>query len=296
MKKRIVWGALFVLGAMVLTFLFFPQTVFCFDKEVSEVNKTKISDMVNPSKSGYTASFAYPLVKAFGTALGYVPQDLSGETTTRVREVPWVQSGSGTIISPGYMMTAAHVVIPSSVTVPVSSCEYYSGPVFKVLSTTVLISDFGTGPIVGWIHYVDRDRDIAIIRYIPMGIYKPTMPVPIETDGQRLEEGDILCAVVHKRGDQGEMTGRLKVIWGKVRDIGVDTPLASTQPYLSGSDFTMDMVIIPGDSGSAVYAFRDGQPVLIGVARAIATDPLGVYYASYAAWIGHIVKWALDIN
>lgn len=272
---------------------------FAFDKNLSEEAKAKFETRLVKHDAYYT----FVTVNAQGTAEALYPKSVSprfdGDTYIpsswewKRAEAYWSQIGSGTVVQPGWILTAAHVVEPEYVEIIMSPTTTFVTKPVKVNSTTILIRDYKGTPQIAWVHYIDRDRDVALLRYVPQGFLEP-LDIKQSVDGFLLEAGDQLAIVVHERDELGKLDYRVKMKWGTVVKPGPTSPHEHTTAWLSPTDFTMDIPLIGGDSGSLVFAFENGKPVFIGIARAMYGD--GIVFCSYAAWIGDIIARLLSIG
>ena len=118
-----------------------------------------------------------------------------------------------------------------------------------------------------------------------------------------MHEGDSVAVLVAVRDEEGRKEWYFEVRYGTV---------VNPHPYLPGTipnyllawfqlgDVSSNLEIFPGDSGSPVFAFINGTPVIIGVARAALEyiDPWTgeFYYMSYFTRIDDLVPFTLEKN
>jgi len=74
--------------------------------------------------------------------------------------------------------------------------------------------------------------------------------------------------IVRCRGENGELEWGFEIKYGYVISNMVEGVPKEKLPWFNMNDFTMDLVLNGGDSGSAIFAFNKGTPVIIGIARA----------------------------
>jgi len=249
-----------------------------------------IPDIQLQAQSYYT----YVKVVAVGVAEGIYRKDFDIEKNEWIwdsRPVWFEQCGSGTVVNDQMILTAAHVVVPGDVSTPESGVSVYQSPAINLIYRQILIFDYKDEPTLGYVHWIDTARDVVLIRFVP----KPKQLVPIQydwvPDRNWLFEGDAITIVVHKRLPNGELDCDLQLVRGHITYNGPHHDNKFVISYLSPWDITTDAVIIPGDSGSPVFGYVNGVPVLIGVARAYApADPHGYTFHFYFAYVDKDIK------
>lgn len=262
-------------------------------------------DIERPDMKDYEREFkqsnTFVLVDALGTAYGWVPRSSTGNYY--LKKAFWEQTGSGTVIAPGYVLTAAHVIYPHVITLSQAPWVSYMTDTFRLINRTVMITGTNSVPTIATVIYEDLNADLALLHYehkdnpwfvpVPCGFEDSNNPDEV------MKQGDVLFAVTHTRSEDecnhGDMEHTLRWDWGTVVDPGPDAPYNASIAWLSPLDITMDMRIINGDSGSALFAFKGGKPVLIGVVRATFWD--GITYYSYAAGLDYnILKFLITMR
>ena len=258
-----------------LVFLISPIVVLPFDAqrgELKEFFQKGPDDYVNLECSVFN-------ITVIGTAEGFVPIYDSHSNAVYAKRAIGVfgQQGSGMHVGKGYVVTAAHVVCPKQVKIQVSESLYYIVPATKVMTITIFLGNGSLGNALAEVIYVDEEYDLALLKVV--GIwpalkdlgYRPGLTWQ---EGDLIHEGDAVAVIVQKRDDSGEKLGwQYEVRYGKVLAPKPILPPGVTPdvlPWFHLMDVTMDTVIYPGDSGSPVFAWVNGQPVLIGIARAAA--------------------------
>ena len=279
MKKKLFVGVIAVLMLIPIAGM-----APAYDKEFPDKN---------PIGIGYKDSFTYLRVMALGIAYGLVPS--MEEDRWILKEGFWSGAGSGTVVAAGFVLTAAHVVNPMTLELPTSEVSSFSTFPFKMLTRTVMLYDYKDTPIMGTVIWEDTNVDIALIQYNHRE-NDWLKPVPFRVAGpketfQYLEKGDAVCGVVHQRDENGSIAYDLKYALGTVMDNGPISIDKYNHAWLSPFDITLYVIIVPGDSGSPLFAFDHGQPVLIGVLRA------HIYYHytyySYAARLPVVDRFLL---
>lgn len=230
--------------------------------------------------------YTYVQIKTIGIAEGlYVGVD----GKYRSRETVFKLNGSGFVYKSGFILTAAHVIEPGVVeTLESNVSSRLAEPVY-VKERTVLVYDYRSNPTIAIPYYIDHEHDIALLAFRNYGILEPIPYDSINGNRENIEVGDTVCAVVHQR-DGGELTSDLELKYGKITAIEPVNPSGNAS-WWNPLDITLDVSIWPGDSGSPLFAFRDGQPILIGVIRAKYMDwDTGVWH-SYAVTIPRIDRY-----
>ena len=190
------------------------------------------------------------------------------------------REGSGFYVGKDLIVTAAHVVVPDHALARDPDCSFmmWEAPVSRVLSQLIYVNGY-TAEIL----YSNIENDLAILRVTcphPFkALYQPTPSVCFFT-------GEALAVMVMTRTEEGEMIeARHELRYGtleKHRAITVEG-LEHTLPWFSLNDITIKVLIIPGDSGSPLFAFIDGKPHIVGINRAGGPEHL------YAARIDPLI-------
>lgn len=233
-------------------------------------------DNVKPDESviatNYDADFSYPIVTAIGKAYGLARNMATGKYY--FQEGIWQQQGSGVIVAPGYVLTAAHIIRPRAVQVAEGRMIARQSDVVCMTSREVWIEDTGRDPIPTRVLYEDETSDLAIITY-DFNKHPWLKPISYDieyTDWDELKNGDIICAVLHERSTEdcshGQLTGSVKLRWGTVMSQYPVSPHDWLTSMCHRWHFTATLPIYGGDSGSPIFAFRNGRPILIGIAQA----------------------------
>lgn len=259
-----------MISVVALSMLSVGTPALAYDKAKFDESGNLITDAYNiPVPEDIDDS--YVLVKTRGVAEGeYERLTPDFERTGEMIKTDgvFVIQGAGTVIKPGYVITAAHVVVPSEVWVGVGQERVVPLQNIKIYMRFVMLLDKRDDPVaVGWVHAVDLEHDIAIVRYVPTPD-SPLKPIPFEWGTKAdTERGDAIAFIQHLRvpiegcdqplvldisgGEFVEQDGYIATV------IGYDVwKKDSFGAYLPG---------IPGDSGSLVYAFKDGKPIVVGV-------------------------------
>ena len=208
--------------------------------------------------------------------------------------------GSGFIVN-NYIITAAHVVNPTSAVIRCPSGEQVLGPLVNVTEMTIIV---GGSP--ARLFSINIEEDWAILVFSgPTPWFQNLKMQAAETyiyiltifgfyAENQLHPGDQIFAIVRVRDAEGNRTDMSEVRTGKII---ADKPIVPPGyedglPWFNLNDFTMDIMLYPGDSGSPIIGFIDGVPCIIGIGRAAANFPTGEYLG-YATRID-IVKIITD--
>lgn len=253
-------------------------------------------DQVKPEDTviatDFNSTFSYVKVVSYGLATGLAWFSEKGRY--QLKQGHFWQEGSGVIVAAGYVLTAAHVIKPNIIRVAESSCATRITDVISVDYRVVNILDYKNAHIPATIFYENEHTDLAVLKYnFRKNRWLRPIPYPLEFKGvsptfEALKTGDVVCAVVHERDSDGEIDGDVKLSWGTVLHPGPHGPSDIFVAWLSPWDITLDVIIQGGDSGSPLFAFRDGKPILIGIMRARYMS-YSIYY-SYARLLPVVVK------
>ncbi len=217
------------------------------------------------------------------------------------------QNGSGYHLGNGWIVTAAHVVIPRHVVIQEAQYFFWGVSIDKVIDIDYTIGNSLIGYAHGRLIWVDEEQDLALLWTDPK-----TTPILRDSNystewtfsseiGSLLLPGDAIATIVKVRHADGSKSWYYEVRYGKIVSQKVVLPKglpSDILPWFSMYDFTMELLIYPGDSGSPVFAFSDGKPVIIGIARAVAwsvdevTGEVSLY--SYATRIDAVHQKLLE--
>lgn len=235
---------------------------------------------------GNEPGFTYVKVTTIGIATGLVPitsKDAHNVNNRRWRKKngSFLLQGMGCVVSNRYVITAAHVVHPTSVTLAEKQWNYYRARPIEVISRLIFISaDPNLGGLKdsgapAMIYHLDINNDIAILEFNADNIFEPTDYNLCNTRysergriGDRLKIGDAVAAIVRSRAKDGTWTWGFEVRYGYIVSNTIKGVTEKEIPWFGMSDFTIDLIIRPGDSGSAIFAFKNGKAVIIGIVRA----------------------------
>ena len=232
-----------------------------------------------------------------GSGLGLYPDD---NGRPRYGYGVFGMRGSGFIVN-NYIITCAHVVNPTQVLIRMPDGNTFYGPLVNVTEMMIIV---GGSP--ARLFSINIEEDWAILVFTGPAAWFQNLKAQC-TDTifyfltifgfiavDQLHPGDMLIAIVRVRDADGNRTGMSELRVGKVL---ADKPIVppgyeDSLPWFNLNDFTMDILMLPGDSGSPILGFIDGVPVVIGIGRAAASFPTGEYYA-YATRID-VVKLITD--
>lgn len=253
-----------------------PISVIAYDKaRPTEEIPTEFDD-----------AFSYVRVVTFGTAVGMY----RNEDGYRFKETFFNQAGSGFVVKDGYAVTCAHVVYPDKVNTNEGKWTSRTTESFKVVNQIIVLYDVKTSPIVAEIFYIDRELDVAILKYEPIGILE-ALPYRIEYYPGMIQAEDLVCGIVHDRDENMGLEGYVHRQYGFILNPEPITPTGKGVSWFNPFDMTLFMTVFPGDSGSPLFAFRDGEPVIIGMIRALTYDPItGIPYA-YAVRLPNVMRF-----
>jgi len=243
---------------------------------------------------GEYPEFSYVKITTIGSAIGLLPvlsiqpYSVDGSNKWKKSEGSFLLQGVGFVIKGGYIVTAAHVVHPTQVTVNTNRYARYIDKPIKILQRSIIITEDTEvnqieHGIYAEIYYLDIDHDIAILKFEPNNIYSPVPYKLVKTSElveggfgdhySLLQPGDSVAIIARCRDKEKDWDYGFEIRYGKVTSAGIEGLPKNVIPAFNMNDFTMDIKIYPGDSGSAIFAFSLGEPVIIGVARATNDKP-----------------------
>lgn len=221
----------------------------------------------------------------------------------------FAQNGSGYHLGNGWIITNAHVIIPKYMEIQVSKYAYRIVPIDKIIDIDYTVGnsdDLLIGHAYGKLIWVDEEKDLALLWVDPKitpilqnSNYSTTWT--FSGEGSLVQPGDVVATIVKVRDEDGSKLWYYEIRYGTIISQKAVLPKGCPPdllPWFSLYDFTMDLVIYPGDSGSPVFAFIDGKPVIIGLVRALAqgrdkvTGKITTY--SYATRIDTIHRKMLE--
>lgn len=189
-----------------------------------------------------------------------------------------------------YIITADHVVNPSFGKAFTDDFISQTTWPLRILHRTIVISD---GLCLAEVIYEDPEEDWAVLK--PIGNPRGLKPLPYEVTYQGMYGFAHVATIVRERDEEGELEWWYTVRFGRLQGLifkppHPDFPIHEI-PWFSMSDVPMSLAILPGDSGSPVFGFKNGRPVIIGIARAYATHKHEImFYMADAFIIEMIVK------
>jgi len=287
--------------------LFFLSPAYPFDKSPG---KFKEFEGWKPKGDKYVIVDQYWVeITTFGYAEGLYPDVVDGKLIYRRIAGFFALHGSGYHLGNGWLVTASHVVDPKIMVARISSSASWIIPIDRVVSINYSIgnnpSDVQT--VKAELMWIDYERDLALLwvdlRLVPFLKNNTYSTVrTFEEDVDYLEKGDSIAVIAKVRDEEGGKGWYYEVRYGKVISPKVVLPgnlSPDILPWFNMNDFTLDVEIYPGDSGSPVFAFRNGTPVIIGIVRARAwyTMPNGKVIAyGYATRIDLVHRKMLEVT
>jgi hypothetical protein len=198
------------------------------------------------------------------------------------------QGGTAFVVNGKYLLTAAHVVSPAELKVrtPTGEMDYY-------LLRTVDNMVVSAGGVPARIAFIDTKKDLAILEYGPILDGALRILDGKVSSSDRLERGDAIVVIGCSNPLDEFWRWNYEVRRGHVKDAYPKFPGHPDNKDLfettTSNDFTMDMKLIPGNSGSPVVAFDNGKPVIIGIAKAGLKMINGGPFYTYAAKVDSLM-------
>lgn len=273
------------LFAIMIAIMFFATPVIAFDQSPGTFpefkNWVKGSTDVTP-----VLSDGWVEITTIGHAEGlYVSEDSFRPPDFRLKLKRGIglfaTGGSGYHLGNGWIVTNAHVVHPHQVAIQINSAFTYITNIDRIVSINYMIGSSIFGSMKGTLFWIDEERDLALLYVDPITApmlkdygYRTTWTVTMYQD--KIEKDDAVAIIARVRDKSGDKLWHYEVRYGKViANKPVLPPGISNDflPWFNLNDITLDLPLYPGDSGSPIFAFDNGRPVIIGLGRATA----GVY-------------------
>jgi len=247
-------------------------------------------------------------VRTLGTGYGVILNTKVSPFRYEIRGGVFGMEGSGFVKDlpfHKFIITNDHVISPSRVTIPISKNASWDTKIIRIKSRSIFIIGC-TSAVEGNILYTDPGSDIAVLFIDKNSPFRDTDislmfswwqeidgPYVIESPDV-LSDGDAVGVIVRKRDENGNKTSWYEIRVGKIVSTGVKLPGVidvSALTWFQPMDFTVDLTIYPGDSGSPVVVWLKGKPLIIGVARAIAKCGMTGEQFSYATRLDFVVHF-----
>lgn len=308
-----------VLAALVIISLMFVATGFAYDKNPGSFKEFPLTYRI-PDYQEYEdlttyvdVSTSITKILVLGTAEGLYPDmDTEGKTVAKRGVGIFGQEGSGFYVGRGYFVTNAHVVMPSAVAIQQSKHITWITRPIKILTLQIMIGqNTGLGSCPGELIWIDYEYDLAIIKVV--GNWPALEALEYELGwtlayGDRLYPGMAIATIVAIRQDPKigdySKSSWFEVRYGEIIDthavvpgpLGEGHDMELVLPWFNVNDVTTTLTIYPGDSGSPVFGFVEGRPVIIGVARASANycSWTECWYSSYFTRIDAIIPFTME--
>ena len=260
---------------------------------------------------GDEPGFTHVKITTIGIASGLVAipsKNITGgnDKKWRKKDGSFLLQGSGCVVSNNYIITAAHVVHPESVTLVEKPWNYYRKSTIKVISRLILVSNEPTLISLqkgATIYYLDIKNDIAILKFNSDNIFKPVGYKMSNTDYversilfDMIKAGDAIAMIVRNRDKDGGWQLGFEIRHGHIISNVVKGVNIEELPWFGMNDFTMDLELYGGDSGSAIFAFRHGIPVIIGIARATNKSDGPIFDKPRSAATRNLRSYAVRID
>lgn len=237
-------------------------------------------------------------VYTFGHGTGIYPDD-DGKLTYGIGA--FAMEAHGVVVAPGIVVTAAHVVEPERVSIQTHAYAYWNVSIVDIRDRVISLGDDGTVP--AYIVKIDKEKDLVVLRYSSHAKFEPVLTSPSSTYEQipflgfvdLLEITEARIAVIANiRDENGEADWKSEVRYGDVLSAGPQLPIGSEYllPAFSMNEFTMNIPVYPGDSGSPVFLVVGDKAYLIGIVTKICLICPGI--VSYATRLDSVLNILLE--
>ena len=266
MAKRKMFILIFITAILIVSI-----SANCFDRKPGSISM------------GDYPEFSYVKITTIGSAIGLAPIPPYESNTWKKSEGSFLLQGVGFVTKGEYIITAAHVVHPTQISTNTNKYALYIDKPIKILQRSIIITaDIEVDQIeygkYAKIYYLDINQDIAILKFKPDNVYESVPYELSETKHPReggfggyyslLRPGDSVAVIVRCRDKNRNWMDEFEIRYGKIISNGITGIPKSMIPAFNMNDFTTDIKIHPGDSGTAIFAFSFGKPVIIGIIRA----------------------------
>lgn len=236
-----------------------PFVAFPFDQVPGKFKE--FTDLREGQKV-FVLSDGWVMIQTMGEAEGLYPDDDNLNVFYRRGTGFFSIGGSGYYLGNGYVLTAEHVVKPTKVEIKINSAFSWVVPIDKIGKTI-----YSVGGCPATLIWSDPQADLALLQVDPkqtpsLKAYDYKTAWTYNGQDSILKEGDVVATIVSARDKSKDKLWHHVVRYGKV----VAPPeLVKNTP---ARVFLMELEVIPGDSGSPVFAFDKGVPVIVGVVQA----------------------------
>jgi S1-C subfamily serine protease len=281
--------------AVVVALFLLTATVVAFDSTHGKFKEFE-------EDRSYYLSRSVVNIYTFGSAMGSVP--VYNSKTNKI-DLIWQQGifdmqGTGFVVKSQkgklYIITAAHVIEPATVSVPSENpASYFITRSFKIIQRIIFIGDTYSPYLTAEIVWTDLANDMAILelnapsKRLAALEYNTSYTFSTSDPNLVLKIGDAVSVLVSQRDEEGQKTWLYELRSGKIENIYATCSMPQVLPWFNVYDVTIDVPLIPGDSGSPVFVYQNGTPVIVGIARAIFLKDKEVHY--YFTRIDEIKRW-----
>jgi len=300
--KRLPLSPLFLLLGVILVFASLTNAECDYEPYSEYIEELRFNNYPRPIALPQWPEYSYVRICTHGTAEGLVPINGKWQLATGAYHL----NGVGFVIKDKYIVTAAHIVEPHGVCFAFGLYSHFCTYTLRTLTREIYVgSVLETGNSYEDLHaeifLLDLEHDLAILKIVG----SPFIPlVSLEHEIEcslwncsacqygmgGLEVGDAVATIVRTRDEDHEWEYGFEVRYGKVVSPTVLLPETQDNPHghtwFNMWDFTTDLTVYPGDSGSPVFAFSNGKPVLIGVLRAASKEHMYAIHNKY----GYVVR------
>jgi len=179
----------------------------------------------------------------------------------------FAHQGMGFVVKGNFIITAAHVVNPELVVCIQNEGFFVIAKMVKLYSKTIFVGNRITHSIPAKIEHIDVEYDLAVLSY-PGNQLKP-LDYPLMDARYFVWAGEPVAMIARQRLESGKQGPWYEVRTGKIVSSTPETP-DSDLPWFNMLDFTMDIKVFLGESGSPVFMKFNGKLYIVGVARAIS--------------------------
>jgi len=182
--------------------------------------------------------------------------------------------GVGFVVSGNYVITAAHCIHPEYIKIALNRTYSVLVRPYQILESVIRVGGDDNG-VAGRVICLDLEYDVAVLRVTHDNVFIP-LDYPVvntqgSTDGGHYDllcPGNAVAMICRQRLESGDWSPWFEVRYGKIESNKPRSKIGLNVSWLTPLDIALDLEIYEGDSGSPLFAFHQGKPIIVGIVRA----------------------------